>query len=344
MLPPQADSPAISIIMPAYNGARYLPAAIESVLAQNHTDWELIILDDASTDSTAMLVQPYLKDTRIKYQLLERHPHSSAARVRNIGITQAQGKYIAFLDVDDCFYPGALDALIRVIQGSSACLMAQGFYSSIDEHGEKILTLGTDLQPLADGQYILPDGFTYNWKTMLDVQFPCLLGTALFRRDVFESIGLFSEQLSHSEDFEFFIRLYHAFPQGFYAIPMYTCQYRLNPASLTKAGDQCQRQIDCHFQLLNNLFEHSEFAPQIAPYKTYIYTRWYRRFSRQQLNTSRPERARDILKQAWKNPGIPRFLFFRELAPLWLQSFMTPTLYGRVATLKREFFLKKVVG
>lgn len=97
-----AMEPKVTVVIPAYNAARYLPAAINSVLAQTLNDWELIIVNDGSKDDTAAVVKSYLTDIRIK--LIDQQ-NKGVSAARNAGIKAAAGKFIAFLDADDSFMP-----------------------------------------------------------------------------------------------------------------------------------------------------------------------------------------------------------------------------------------------
>ena len=97
----------VSIIMPSYNTAKFIAESIDSVLAQTYTNWELIIVDDCSTDNTDDVVKPYLNDTRISY--LKNGKNSGAAVSRNRALREAKGKWIAFLDSDDLWYPQKLE-------------------------------------------------------------------------------------------------------------------------------------------------------------------------------------------------------------------------------------------
>ncbi|HPO73378.1 MAG TPA: glycosyltransferase family A protein, partial [Armatimonadota bacterium] len=98
--------PCFSVIIPAYNRARFLPECLESVLAQTFTDWECIIVDDGSTDGTRELVAEYVRrDSRFRYHWQE---NAGASAARNAGIERARGEWIAFLDSDDWYYPDAL--------------------------------------------------------------------------------------------------------------------------------------------------------------------------------------------------------------------------------------------
>ena len=97
----------VSIIMPSYNTAEYIDNSIKSVLAQTYENWELIIVDDCSTDHTDAVVFPHLADKRIRY--LQNEQNSGAAVSRNRALREAKGKWIAFLDSDDLWEPEKLE-------------------------------------------------------------------------------------------------------------------------------------------------------------------------------------------------------------------------------------------
>lgn len=108
--------PFFSIILPTYNRAHFLPKAIESVLKQTLEDWELIIVDDGSTDNTKEVVAKY-NDSRIRYFFQENQERSAA---RNNGIDQAQGEYICFLDSDDFYLPEKLNSYYQALQATTS--------------------------------------------------------------------------------------------------------------------------------------------------------------------------------------------------------------------------------
>ena len=111
----------ISIIMPAYNAGKYIKESIESVFNQTYQNWELIIIDDGSTDNTSEVVQPFLiKDRRIQYYLQE---NGKQGKARNAGIKRSKGNLIAFLDADDVWMPAKLQAQIGVLKQNDADLV-----------------------------------------------------------------------------------------------------------------------------------------------------------------------------------------------------------------------------
>ena len=101
----------VSIIMPSYNTAKYIVNAIHSVLQQTYSNWELIIVDDCSTDNTDEIIKPFLVDDRIIY--LKNEKNSGAAISRNRALREAKGRWIAFLDSDDLWLPEKLEHQIK---------------------------------------------------------------------------------------------------------------------------------------------------------------------------------------------------------------------------------------
>lgn len=104
----------VSIIMPSYNTGHFIKDTIESVLKQTYSEWELIIVDDCSTDDTDQIVKPYLADERIRY--IKNDTNSGAAVSRNRALREAKGKWIAFLDSDDLWEPDKLETQIAFME------------------------------------------------------------------------------------------------------------------------------------------------------------------------------------------------------------------------------------
>lgn len=104
----------VSIIMPSYNTGKFIENTIKSVLAQTYTNWELILVDDRSTDNTDDVVAAFLNDTRIRY--IKNEKNSGAAVSRNRALREAKGKWIAFLDSDDLWMPEKLEKQILFME------------------------------------------------------------------------------------------------------------------------------------------------------------------------------------------------------------------------------------
>ena len=124
----------ISIITPTYNSGQFVAQTIESIIAQTHTNWELIITDDCSTDNTCEIIEKYAAmDSRIK--LFRQSKNLGAGAARNNSIKEAKGRYIAFCDSDDRWYPDKLEKQVSFMQKMD-CALSYTSYITCTEEGE----------------------------------------------------------------------------------------------------------------------------------------------------------------------------------------------------------------
>lgn len=150
----------VSIVMPSYNTEKYIAESIESVLAQTYPYWELIIVDDCSTDASDAAVAPYLADTRIRY--LKNEKNSGAAVSRNYALREAKGKWIAFLDSDDLWTPDKLEKQIAFMQ-DNGYRFSYTNYIEIDEESMpngKLITGPKRISKLGMQSYCWPGCLT----------------------------------------------------------------------------------------------------------------------------------------------------------------------------------------
>lgn len=134
---------SFSFVMPAYNTCKYISRSIESVLSQNYSNWELIVINDGSTDSTPQIIEEYSKkDSRIKYVSI---PNSGVSHARNLGIELAKGDYIGFIDSDDWISSDMLSILVEHIYFKEPDII-QFLYTLVDieKYTEKQVDLGYD--------------------------------------------------------------------------------------------------------------------------------------------------------------------------------------------------------
>ena len=117
------EKPLVSVIMPVYNGEKYIGKAIESVLAQN-VPIELLVIDDCSTDKTELTVMKYMDSGNIRY--IRNKENMGAARSRNRGVKASKGKYIAFLDADDWWEKGKLEAQVKTMELTGCDICSTG--------------------------------------------------------------------------------------------------------------------------------------------------------------------------------------------------------------------------
>lgn len=126
----------VSIVMPVFKCERYISKAIESVICQTYSNWELIVVNDDSPDNSVAIAQEYAeKDCRIR--IVHQIPNAGCAQARNLGISQARGQYIAFLDSDDIWVATKLDKQVRLLKEKGAQIVYSS-YDFIDENDMSI--------------------------------------------------------------------------------------------------------------------------------------------------------------------------------------------------------------
>lgn len=188
--------PTVSIITPAYNAERLLSDTVASVLAQTFKDFELLVVDDGSSDGTLELARHWAR-TDARVRVFTHHNRGSSA-ARNIGIRHSRGEYIALLDSDDLWQPIFLATQMAIF----------------DQHADVDVVTGNayNLGGGFDGQPLRPAGSEWRRLSLLDIieheDAVCIM--SVFRRTVPERIGGFDENAPHNEDYDYWIRAAHA--------------------------------------------------------------------------------------------------------------------------------------
>ena len=181
--------PKISVIIPTYNRGQYITQALESVLNQTFHDYEIIVIDDGSTDNT----QEILKKFEGKIISL-RQDNQGISNTRNRGINESHGAYITFLDSDDFWAPDKLEEQVKILDAYPKVGIVYARMPIINERGEKI--------------GMKPAGVSgKNFKELLEVWGDIPTSTVMTRRDCFEKAGLFESPLEPMEDIDMWIRI-----------------------------------------------------------------------------------------------------------------------------------------
>ena len=190
--------PLVSVVMAAKNYARFLPAAVESVLSQTVPDWELLILDDGSTDDTPAAARPFLADRRVRYFRADK---LGQPRAKNLGIGLARGEFVAFLDADDAWLPTKLEKQLALFASQPDVGVVFCRRHLIDESGN--ILPPPAFSPPPRGR-VLDKMFVQN--------FVCF-SSAVVRRDVFSHVGRFDPEWDLAIDYDLWLRVakHHAF-------------------------------------------------------------------------------------------------------------------------------------
>ena len=205
----------VSIVVPTYNRASLLPRCIQSVLEQTYCDFELIIVDDGSTDNTASIVSQF-NDPRILY--LQQKENMGAQRARNIGIKAAQSELIAFQESDDEWFPENLEKKVDLMRRApqNIGVIYSQFYK-IHKGGEKVLwppknirkLSGNLLEELSRGNFITDQA-------------------AVVRKTVFSDVGLFDESLPGMQEWDMWLRVAQKYDFLFIKEPLLITYYTDN--------------------------------------------------------------------------------------------------------------------
>lgn len=216
--------PTVSAIIPAYNGvSRYLDDAIQSVLAQTFQAFELIVVDDASTDDTARVVQRF---PQVRY--FRRAANGGQAAARNDGARLARGQYLAFLDQDDLWEPSLLAETVAVLQADPDTAIVHCDGHQVNQWNEP-LHYDAAMKPTASITQILRGGH--------DVA----TSGSLFRKACFDAVGGYDEQLTIWEDIDLAIRLYHQSRIVHLPKPLYRHRLYANNASRAISSERALR-------------------------------------------------------------------------------------------------------
>ncbi len=209
--------PTVSVVMAAKNYARFLPEAVESVRAQTFDDWELLVIDDGSTDATPAAVRPFLTDPRIRYF---RSDKLGQSRAKNLGIGLSRGEFVAFLDADDAWEPTKLEKQLAVFHGRPEVGVVFCRRSVMDENGRQIG--GPARMPVPRGR-VQGEMFVQN--------FVCF-SSAVVRRAVFSHCGCFDPQWDLAIDFDLWLRVAHH--HAFDYVDEHLVRYRTGHGNLSK--------------------------------------------------------------------------------------------------------------
>ncbi len=206
----------VSVIIPTFNRAHLIRETIDSVLKQTYQNFEIIIVDDGSTDNTAEVVKSY-SDPRISYFY---QPNSGLpAKARNVGLTRASGEFIAFLDSDDIWFPRKIERQLTEFAKNP-----------------ELLGIGTNVLLFPGPRKIpsrLPHDSRLDFKTLLKGSF-LYNSSFLIRRSVIEAIGFLDEdcRLRAAEDFDYWLRILHYRDQSILLLREVLTKYRVHPSSI----------------------------------------------------------------------------------------------------------------
>ncbi len=281
--------PKVSIVLPSYNYARYLDERIQSLLNQTYTDFELIIVDDASTDNSVEVINKYVHDGRVKTHFFEQNSGLPYKRW-NDGADLAQGEYILFAGADDSCAPTMLEKLVSKIDASPSVGIAYTQSLEIDGDGKVVRSLlyRTDDLDQARWQHDYINNGQDECRYLVVKNTIPNASSVLLRRAVFEQAGRFDEQLRLVADWMLWARILLISDVAYVAEPLnYFRVHRKTVRSKTRgAGNH----IEEYYKVLSFISENAQL-PQASLDKAYtrLVNRWVNSILR--LMVTKPNQA-----------------------------------------------------
>ncbi|MDD4939892.1 MAG: glycosyltransferase [Candidatus Omnitrophica bacterium] len=304
--------PKVSVIITTYNRAYLINEAIESVLNQTFCDFELIVVDDGSTDNTKDALCAY--SGKISYIHQE---NKGRAFARNNGIEHAKGEYVAFLDDDDIWLPRKLEKQIDFFRANLDAGLVHSLSEKIDMDGHHIKK--ETKRHLRSYRKALDIGYTYEGMTKLCA---ILISTVMIRKECFEKVGLFDKNTETFEDWDFYLRLSLKYRIAFIEEPL--AKVRLHRAQTSRPEFSRGRINVClkHLNLGRTLFSHAVLRRINFNLYRHLATAYY-------MESYSSECRRYILKALRENPMA---LF--SIGSRLLLSLVLPSLVKQARSLK----------
>jgi len=198
----RSNSLEVSVIIPTYNRGWILKEAIDSVLAQEFRDFELIVVDDGSTDNTPQILESYAQDLTVI-----RQPNRGVSAARNRGIVAANGRLISFLDSDDLWLPRKLSSQVNFFNSNPEAV--------INQTEEIWIRNGVRVNPKT--RHHKPSGMIFEQSLALCLVSP---SAVMMKRFLFDAVGLFDEDLPACEDYDLWLRISWRYPVHLIETPL----------------------------------------------------------------------------------------------------------------------------
>ncbi len=290
-----ADKPKVSVIVPAYNVSKYIPEALASLEKQTFSDFEVLVVDDGSTDDTVAVVQKFCqRDNR--FSLLQK-PNGGLSSARNYGIRHAKGEYIALLDGDDIYHRDKIATHVARLYDKPDVGVVYSASRTIRDDGKPT--------------FISLSGKPVHSNPLLALLCKNFVGhgsNAVFRRCLIDEVGGFDENLRSWEDVDLWLRIAAMQKWRFFREKRVLCYYRVRPSGLSFNLVQMRNSgtivIETAYQRSPEL---------IKPMLPTVYAYMYRYLSRLCLQGGDMQTARDFIDQALVYDSS---IFYRDIRSL----------------------------
>jgi glycosyltransferase involved in cell wall biosynthesis len=271
------SAPLVSVIIPAYNSAAFVLQAVQSALDQTYRNYEVIVVDDGSTDDTKLLLSRFEGQLRYLYQ-----ENRGLSDARNTGLKAAKGDLVCFLDADDLWASNKLELQLAFLQEHPDIALLSGQQEKFRDHGSPYtpFSAAENLGENATQTFPMPEAFVKLVRSNF-----IKVSTVMVRKECFEKAGLFDTNLTAVEDRDMWLRISAHFSVA--CFPWVVCKKRLH--GLNMSGNRT-RQIRLRIQVLE---KNRALFPALAPSSA-----WDKQLGKLYLRTAYDSLSRDQSKEA----------------------------------------------
>ncbi len=309
--------PKVSVVIPSYNAMTYLPETLESVLGQTFTDFEVLIINDGSSDHVVEWAAQ-IEDGRVK---LISQANKGLPGARNTGIAEAQGEYIAFLDADDLWDPTKLEKQVHCLDASPEVGLIHTWMLLVDEKGK---STGRVMTSEAEGNA---------WEQVIEKNV-IACPSVVVRRHCFDKVGGFDCSLNSVEDWDMWIRIAEHYPFALIREPL--SYYRQVPNSMSK---NCQVMEKAFHTVIEKAFK--SVSPEILPLKnrSYGYANLCLAWKALQSSDKDYKQANHFLEQALNSYSQIRYSseYIRLRSAIFVMHYFGPDSYSKMLYLAYAF-------
>ena len=302
----------VSIIIPTYSYARYIGEAIDSILSQTFKDFEIIVIDDGSTDGTGDIINK--KYPMARYFFKNQGGVSSA---RNMGITVAKGAFIAFLDADDIWLSEKLEKQIDVFNKQTDVGMVFTEHSTFDKFNRTVDKSFGKREKLMKGD-VVRNIFSNSYLTT---------STVMVRKEVFDKVGLFEEHLRAAEDDNMWMRIAMDYQIELIDDPL--VRYRISEGSLSRTFNNCIEGVKKNIELIRSRYPdlYIRLGQKSIRGKYFViyFNEGYHCFTNKEYDAAK----KHFIKSMSFNPyKVKTYIYY-------FSSFFSPVIIDKVKQLKR---------
>lgn len=292
------NSPIVSVIIPAFNAENYIGEAISSVLNQDFKDYEIIVINDGSTDQTVRIVSDF-SDYRIN---LINQPNSGISKARNRGIEESKGQYIAFLDADDTWFPNKLSLLVSFLNNNQEYAMVYSRGELIDSNGQLI-------------GFFPYKGFEGNILKKLLLNASLIHSSSiLIQKNILDSYKGFDSNINHYEDWDLWLRIAARYKIGF--LKDVLLKIRINKEGNTARTMNDESKLYDVLYIANRIFQISGFPISLKPLKRQVISYVYKMEGFRNMHFHQMKKARQLFIQSIKSYALNPELYFAVIYTL----------------------------